>query len=375
MGSTVDTFPGSSLDAAWSRRNVTTGDETFLSPGLRVNAFAAGDVYYRNAPAGDFSIELEFTAKSAGAIMMGPVIIDNSGNGVMGSTYTAPTGTLVLSMSAYSYGSTFQNAGGSMSTAGRVRLTKSGSNYTVAYSTNGGSSWSSESPNLAPSFTPTRVGFAGMAYGGDGTITAVEFKINEPNATVAAVAATATATCLAPVVTAVSTVAAVAAASTASALTPSVTGTGDGTVLGVAASAAAAPLAPSVTTGATVGGVAATATASALVPAFANDLTVTATTATATAGAVAPFISNDSPDVTIAPPPATATAAARAPVWTGVKYVSTDTSNAFGGLSLVGLAQVSFNPPIAAPPAALSTTRVDKAIALPAPVLVKGRPT
>lgn len=53
----------------------------------------------------------------------------------------------------------------------------------------------------------------------------------------------------------------------------------------------------------------------------------------------------------------------------------TDTANAFRGLDLVGRADVLVEQAIATPPSPPSTVRVDKAIALPVPVLVKGRPT
>lgn len=55
--------------------------------------------------------------------------------------------------------------------------------------------------------------------------------------------------------------------------------------------------------------------------------------------------------------------------------VPTDTSNAFDGLDLAGLGIVSVTTAIAPPPAVSTTYRVDKAVPLPLPVLVKGRPT
>lgn len=52
----------------------------------------------------------------------------------------------------------------------------------------------------------------------------------------------------------------------------------------------------------------------------------------------------------------------------------TDTSNAFDGLDLGGFGICLIEPPLASPPAAL-TGAVEKAIPLPLPTLVKGRPT
>lgn len=53
----------------------------------------------------------------------------------------------------------------------------------------------------------------------------------------------------------------------------------------------------------------------------------------------------------------------------------TDTSNFYNGRRRGGLATVELDVPVATPPVASTVVRVDKAIALPQPVLVKGRPT
>lgn len=53
----------------------------------------------------------------------------------------------------------------------------------------------------------------------------------------------------------------------------------------------------------------------------------------------------------------------------------TDTSNVYHGRRRRGLATVQLDVPVTSPPAATATVRVDKAVALPAPVLMKGRPT
>lgn len=196
------------------------------------------------------------------------------------------------------------------------------------------------------------------------------------NATVTPPAATATAAGVVPVVTAASTVSPPAASASASAPVPMVTTTGDGAVSAPAATASAAGLAPSVSADALVEPPTATAMAAGVVPtvsATANQ-TVTAPVATATATAIAPFVSNDSPDATIEAPAAHATATALAP--TPTLAVGTDTSNTFSGRTRGGSATVEVIVPVVATPASTTRgTRVDKAIALPEPVLVNGRPT
>lgn len=116
----------------------------------------------------------------------------------------------------------------------------------------------------------------------------------------------------------------------------------------------------------------ATATADALVPVVSTTATVDVPVATATAAALVPTVAATG-DATVLVPTATATATALAP---GLAFdAGTDTSNALGGRERDGVAQVEVIVPVASPPAAISTTRVDKAIPLPEPVLVKGRPT
>lgn len=196
------------------------------------------------------------------------------------------------------------------------------------------------------------------------------------SATVVAVAATATASASAPVVSADSSVTAVAATATATALAPTVDGTGNATIEPPAATATATAVAPSLTWGASVAATPATATAAAVAPTVSgtSNATVTAVAATATAAAIAPSIFNDSPDATVEPPAATATATAHAPVVVGVYSSATDTTNLAGGRVREATGAVTITRPVEAVPVSVGT-RVDKALAYPAPTMVDGRPT
>lgn len=195
------------------------------------------------------------------------------------------------------------------------------------------------------------------------------------SATVLPPAAGATAAGVVPSVAATSLVLPPTATSSAAAVSPAVTGTGDGTVLAPAATASAVALAPVLSADALVEPLAAAASGAGVVPAVTATAsqTITAPAAAASAAAIAPFISNDSPDATIEAPSAHATAAGHAPLL-GVA-VGSDTSNAFTGRSRDGFATLELTVPVVPPPAVSTTYRVDKAVPLPLPVLVKGRPT
>lgn len=194
------------------------------------------------------------------------------------------------------------------------------------------------------------------------------------NQTVTPPVATATSAGVVPTVSGSSGVTAPPASASSSALPPTVDAPGNAEVLSPAATATATGIAPVVTADAFVTAVAATSTATALPPTVGAtaSATVLAVTATASAAAIAPFVTYGSPNATVEAPPATATASMLVPML--VHETGSDTSNAFSGRTRGGFGTVELTVPSVAPPSP-SATRVDKAVALPVPVLVKGRPT
>lgn len=196
-----------------------------------------------------------------------------------------------------------------------------------------------------------------------------------PDATVNAPAATATASAVAPVATATSTVTAPAASATASGPSPAVTGTGDATVLAPAATATASALSPTVSADASVAAPAAAASGAGVAPVATASVSILAPTATAAADGLAPAVTDGTGNRTVLAPPATATATALAPLVTASIDTEGDDSNVFTGLDLVCVGVVTVTAPVVPAPFATTTVRVDKAIALPLPVLVNGRPT
>lgn len=172
----LDDFTGTSLDPAWTRHGVTSSQETWNNPGLTVSSLL-NQGYLRPAPSGDFSVEIKVTISDT-SHMFGPWILDANGNGIGGTWYTNPAAALVTSISAYGYSGTFAQVGSAQST-GRIRITKTGTSYTVAYSTNDGATWTAESPAITWAGTPTAVGF-GAYYLTQATISATEFKVSSP---------------------------------------------------------------------------------------------------------------------------------------------------------------------------------------------------
>lgn len=170
-----DDFSGGSLGAGWVRRGVVAGDETW-GANLTVS-LAHGEGYYRELPDGigsDFIVEAQIDLGNHG-VMSGPWILNDSGFGVGATLYNNPSGLLVTSISSYDYGSSFQSLGVLLVDPVRFRLTKSGTSYTAAYSTDGGGSWTSETPALTWAGPPTRVGF-GSWFSGQ-TITISDFLV------------------------------------------------------------------------------------------------------------------------------------------------------------------------------------------------------
>lgn len=194
------------------------------------------------------------------------------------------------------------------------------------------------------------------------------------DATVSAVAATATASATAPAVTADATVTAPTATATAAATEPAVSGTGDATVNPPAATVTTEALPPTLAWDANLAAATATATADALAPTVTAHATIAAPAATATATAEPPDIDNGSGNHTVTAPVATATATAHAPVFTANYEVGTDTTNAFTGLDLTAHGTVTITYPAATPTVDLGT-RVDAALPYPQPVMDDGRPT
>jgi len=204
-GTYGDDFTAASLSGSWTRRNYTSGAETYQvgpeSTYLRIakTGRAAGDGYFRTAPAGDWTFAMAFTAHFAAVtnFAWGVAVVDTNGTGVGTLWYaTSPSSPILAQVTTYtSYGGSYVQPGASgtspnVSTqlgsyvayelAGKkvwVYLRKSSTSYFMAFSFNG-ETWSPESSALTWSGTVDRVammdGPLGSIDSGSGTGTFVD---------------------------------------------------------------------------------------------------------------------------------------------------------------------------------------------------------
>lgn len=266
-----------------------------------------------------------------------------------------------------------------------IRMYVNGSQVGSPQAATGNVSWSSSQFDIgrsaqASSTTPgaviDEVAFYGTALSG-ARIAAHAAAATALSATVTVpAAATGTAAGVVPVLSGGSSVSSGAAAATAGGLAPTVDALpgGNEDVLAPSAGASAAGVVPLVSGDANLVVPVAEAVASGVAPTVAATVsaTVTPPAAASSAAAVAPDAYAVTPDRTVFPPTATAIASAKVPVPS--MGLGTDVSNVFTGRERGGFATVELTVPVVEP-IGVATSRVDKAVPLPLPVLVKGRPT
>lgn len=168
------------LGPSWTRRQVTSGDETWGPTGLEVD-LVAGDYYFRPIPAGDVTIVALMERTTQAGSFIGPAVVDDVGTGIMSTFYHNPAGLITVLLATYTYaGSGNFNgplAGSASMPAGAhaIRLRKQGTNYYSSYSTDYGATWSAEvTPWAGTSIVPTRMGF-GCSLGAENNVQFLEF--------------------------------------------------------------------------------------------------------------------------------------------------------------------------------------------------------
>lgn len=169
-------FTGASLPAALTRRNFTSGAETYQvgkdATYLRVSQASRtnGDLYLQTAPAGDWTIALAFVGRNFNGVLpnWGLWVVDSSGNGVCCQFYHTPYQFNLLGVNTYTtYNSTSSRYGGSQALGndwipmGQAKrwysLRKSGTNYYGAFSFDG-EAWGPETSALSWAGTVDRFG-------------------------------------------------------------------------------------------------------------------------------------------------------------------------------------------------------------------------
>jgi hypothetical protein len=178
-----DHFTSSSLDAKWTRVGYVSGDEQHQMGGgtwMQVDvAKGAGNYWWQTAPSGDYTIVMAYSVISVASMMFGPMMIDNSGNGVMSAPYSTSDGSYTLGITAVAYNSTAQafNVPTYNPYASGIKvwakLQKTASGYHSSFSLNG-QVWR-KTPGLYNTYggTPTKIGF-GSIYGTPNSV-AIDF--------------------------------------------------------------------------------------------------------------------------------------------------------------------------------------------------------
>jgi hypothetical protein len=171
-GTYGDDFTGSSLSGIWTRRNYTSGAETYQvgknATYMRIAATgrAAGDGYLQTAPSGDWTFAMAMVGRYWAAHHMpwGICVLDSAGTGLGTTFYPAPIAFLVAGITTYTtYSGSFQQTptwavqfhAEEQKTWQYLR--KSGTDYFGAYSFDG-ELWSPETPAFSSSITVDRIG-------------------------------------------------------------------------------------------------------------------------------------------------------------------------------------------------------------------------
>jgi hypothetical protein len=190
-----DDFTGASLSGPWTRRNFTSGAETYqLGPDgtymrIAFSGRTTGDGYFRSAPGGDWTFATAFVPRfydAAAPKLWGIAVIDTNGTGVwLSYGNNSPAAFDLLQLTTYTtYGGNYVEAGYNGSSPNVsymatdvptlqrkmwLQLRKSGTNYYGSFSLDG-ELWGVESSALAWAGTVDRIG---LIYGplSGGTLT------------------------------------------------------------------------------------------------------------------------------------------------------------------------------------------------------------
>ncbi len=164
-----DHFTGGSLDAKWTRRNLTSGNESYAAWGgtyLINNAYGGtiGQSYYQTTPSGDFEVVVKIVWSDSGNSPIGPFIVDSSGAGYLCAQQNDNTWyTWTLSNWLHTAAANAITLG-MLTAAARngdrpiwMAIRKSGTNYQSRVSING-VTWSAYNTAISNALTPAFIG-------------------------------------------------------------------------------------------------------------------------------------------------------------------------------------------------------------------------
>lgn len=169
-----DEFQVSTLNAAWTTRNLAGGDVVFPygAPGVRLAFDAVGDAILRAAPAGDFEIVVSMQGgySPAQGQIIGPVILDSSGNGFGVSWYPDSGGSIWnWAVASYAYSASGNNVTGlgypfGMGNPFYLGLRKTGTSYQSRFSKDG-ITWTALTTANTSAITPANIGVCRLFAG------------------------------------------------------------------------------------------------------------------------------------------------------------------------------------------------------------------
>lgn len=171
-----DDFAASSLDAKWTRHNLSSSDESYqVEDGSHMMVYlyggSADKLYYQTAPAGDFELVVSLTYYSGANTFVGPFVVDSSGNGVTFTAYSDNNAYMwKLASWVYDTNPSLANVGNNQGIGSFfgpqgnriwLALNKTGTAYKGRISTDG-KNWSAYSGTTTQTFTVASIGFGRM---------------------------------------------------------------------------------------------------------------------------------------------------------------------------------------------------------------------
>jgi len=195
LSASGDSFLTDVLDPAWTARSITPGFP-YSSPGIRLDPAARGQIHRAAPAASEYEVVAMFdglggvsAAASAGVLgQWGVAILSSAGTGVSAGIHTADPARMWLhQITAWEYVGVY-GAGADPGTlkVNRIALAlhKSGTDYRMRSSNDGGTTWTAYTAVSAVAFTPAYIAFGRFHTGGtagDNQITLRHFDVYTPS--------------------------------------------------------------------------------------------------------------------------------------------------------------------------------------------------
>jgi hypothetical protein len=165
LAPTVYDFRLGSLPAGWAKIGAPT--ETFSGAGMATSCGASQGYYIDlGTMPQEFCVDLVIaTQTSVTSIMFGPRATSSANTGIGANWYSSPSALVEITITSGAYASSFVQTGvGPPTYPTRIRLRRQAQAFYSSYSTDGGVTWSPETPALSSAASISRIG-VGSALG------------------------------------------------------------------------------------------------------------------------------------------------------------------------------------------------------------------